>query len=223
MTLTRATSSLGGLVKGRLKLIRVLKRGVSPRIVRAELVGTAGTTTVTGPQLRRAFGLRDTWIRFRSFSTDVSKQPAPPVGGQLPERPRDSADDAGRPDDGRRADELGGLRIHGVVAPATRRAPGRASSAGPARAGCAPSTSRSPAAGPTRRRCPARAPTACGTAARRGRGGPESLRRLRRLSLPVNSRASDSATQTGFSSPSRSNVCVTVIWMPPGTSSTFVS
>ena len=87
MTLTRATTSLGGLVKGRLKLIRVLKRGVSPRIVRASVVGTAGTTAVTGPQLRRAFGLRDTWIRFRSFSTDVSKQPVAPVGGQLPSVP----------------------------------------------------------------------------------------------------------------------------------------
>ena len=37
------------------------------------------------------------------------------------------------------------------------------------------------------------------------------------------SRTSCSATHTGFSPPSISNVCVTFIWMPPGTSSTLVS
>jgi stage II sporulation protein D len=118
MTLTRATRSLGGLVKGRLKLIRVLKRGVSPRIVRADVVGSAGATTVTGPQLRRAFGLRDTWIRFRSFSTDVSKQPAAPVGGRLPgvpAIPRTPVD----PTTGGALTSAVRLRIHGVVAPAT--------------------------------------------------------------------------------------------------------
>ncbi len=56
-------------MKGRLKTIRVLKRGVSPRIVRAQVVGTRGTTDVTGPQLRKAFGLRDSWIHFRVVKT----------------------------------------------------------------------------------------------------------------------------------------------------------
>jgi stage II sporulation protein D len=118
-TLTRATRSLGGLVKGRLKQIRVTKRGVSPRIVRADVVGTAGTTTVTGPQLRRAFGLRDTWIRFRSFSTDVSKQPAPPVGGQLPSVPSIPRTTPVDPTTGGAQTAAAGLRIHGVIAPAT--------------------------------------------------------------------------------------------------------
>ena len=35
----------------------VIKRGVSPRIVRAQIVGTGGTTTTTGPELRRRFRL----------------------------------------------------------------------------------------------------------------------------------------------------------------------
>ena len=168
MTLTRATRSLGGLVKGRLKQIRVLKRGVSPRIVRAGVVGTAGTTTVTGPQLRRAFGLRDTWIRFRSFSTDVSKQPAPPVGGQLPSVPAIPRTTPVDPTTGGAQTSAVGLRIHGVIAPATARRLGERRAPHRQRAGCAPSTSRSPAAARTRRRSPARAPTACGTAARRG-------------------------------------------------------
>ncbi len=112
MTLTRATRALSGLVKGRLKLIRVRKRGFSPRIVRADVVGTAGTTTVTGPQLRRALGLRDTWIRFRSFSTDVSNQPAAPVVPGIPRTPAD-------PTTGGAQMSSVARRIHGVVAPAT--------------------------------------------------------------------------------------------------------
>ena len=168
-TLTRATRSLSGLVKGRLKQIRVLKRGVSPRIVRAALVGTAGTTTVTGPAA--APGLRTArhvdplpQLQHRRL------QAAGPAGRRsAAERSRDSAHDAGGPDDGRRSDEL--ASACGSTASSHRRppVPGRASSGAPARAGCAPSTSRSPAAGPTGRRCPARAPTACGTAARWGR------------------------------------------------------
>ena len=75
-TLADATRRLSGYVQGRLKRIRVVQRGVSPRIVRAQVIGTRGTSAITGPQLRRAFGLRDSWIVFRSFSTDVSKKPA---------------------------------------------------------------------------------------------------------------------------------------------------
>ena len=113
MTLTRATNKLSGLIKGRLRKIRVLKRGVSPRIVRAQLVGTAGTTTVTGPQLRRAFGLRDTWIRFRTFSTDVSNQITPPVVPAVPPTTGDSTT-------GGAAASALRLRAHGVIAPATK-------------------------------------------------------------------------------------------------------
>lgn len=117
MSLTRATAALGGLVKGRLRRIRVTQRGVSPRIVRADIIGTAGTTTVTGPQLRRAFGLRDTWIRFRSFSTDVSKQPAAPPGGRLPGVPAIPRDPADPGTGGAHASAVE-LRIHGALAPA---------------------------------------------------------------------------------------------------------
>lgn len=77
-SLASASKHLSGYVQGRLKKIRVVQRGISPRIVRAQIVGTRGTSAITGPQLRRAFGLRDTWIIFRTFSTDVSK-PKPPA------------------------------------------------------------------------------------------------------------------------------------------------
>ncbi len=72
ISLASATAKLGGLVHGTLKWITVTRRGVSPRVVQARLTGTGGTTTVSGPQLRRAFGLRDAWMRFRSFSTDLT-------------------------------------------------------------------------------------------------------------------------------------------------------
>ncbi|HEY5144486.1 MAG TPA: SpoIID/LytB domain-containing protein [Solirubrobacteraceae bacterium] len=72
ISLAAATAKLGGLVKGSLKWITITRRGVSPRVVQARLTGTGGSTTVSGPQLRRAFGLRDAWMRFRSFSTDLT-------------------------------------------------------------------------------------------------------------------------------------------------------
>ena len=64
MTLGQASARLGGLVKGYLRQIRVLSRGRSPRVVRAQVVGTRGRTSVTGPQLRSKLGLYDTWARF---------------------------------------------------------------------------------------------------------------------------------------------------------------
>ncbi len=75
LSLQSATAKLRGLVPGRLRWIRVLRRGVSPRVVEAQLVGTDGAATVTGPQLRKALGLRDHWMRFTTFSSDLTKRP----------------------------------------------------------------------------------------------------------------------------------------------------
>ncbi|MDQ8047034.1 MAG: SpoIID/LytB domain-containing protein, partial [Patulibacter sp.] len=63
---TRASlqKKLGGWVKGTLRSIDIIKRGVSPRIVRADVVGSKGRTSVTGPQLRTRLGLLDTWVQF---------------------------------------------------------------------------------------------------------------------------------------------------------------
>ena len=63
------TSRLGGLVKGRLKSFKVLQRGVSPRVVKARITGTRGSTVVTGPQIRTRLGLRDTWFFLRRVTT----------------------------------------------------------------------------------------------------------------------------------------------------------
>jgi stage II sporulation protein D len=57
-------SKLSGLFSGNLKRIRVKKTGVSPRIVKARVVGSSGSSTVTGDTLRFRLGLRSTWARF---------------------------------------------------------------------------------------------------------------------------------------------------------------
>ncbi len=58
------SSKLSGLFSGRLKRIDVLRRGRSPRIVSARVVGSSGSTTVTGSTLQFRLGSRSTWMRF---------------------------------------------------------------------------------------------------------------------------------------------------------------
>ena len=57
-------AELAGLFNGRLREIQITQRGVSPRIVRARVIGTRGSTNVTGDTLRSRLGLRSTWARF---------------------------------------------------------------------------------------------------------------------------------------------------------------
>ncbi len=58
-------SKLGDLVDGRLKKIDVVKTGKSPRIVSARVIGSSGSSTVSGDDLRTRLGLRSTWARFK--------------------------------------------------------------------------------------------------------------------------------------------------------------
>jgi stage II sporulation protein D len=84
LTTAQAAKKLHGLVKGKFRGIKVLQRGVSPRIVRAQVVGTKGTTNVTGPQLRTRFGLFDTWAFFTTV-TSSGKRAA--LGPETPATP----------------------------------------------------------------------------------------------------------------------------------------
>ena len=90
-----AAHRLGKLVKGSLEGIKVLQRGVSPRIVQAAVVGTKGTKAISGPGLRRLFGLRSTYISFMTIRTKsvTSKTPAVPTKPGAPKagRPKPSA------------------------------------------------------------------------------------------------------------------------------------
>jgi stage II sporulation protein D len=68
-------AKLGSYVKGRFRGFKVRKRGVSPRVVRARVIGSRGSTTVTGTQLRARLDLRDTWFYLRRVSsrTDATR------------------------------------------------------------------------------------------------------------------------------------------------------
>jgi stage II sporulation protein D len=69
------SSRLGAYLDGRLKQVVITKRGVSPRIVEAKLIGTAGTTEVRGEQLETALGAYSTWMAFQKLVDGVpSKQ-----------------------------------------------------------------------------------------------------------------------------------------------------
>ena len=94
MSLRSAQRRLGSLVKGRLLRIKVLRRGTSPRVVRAQVVGSRGRTNVSGPTLRRKLGLYDTWARFTVITAGAKRTdgntpsaPSPPAaatGGAAP-------------------------------------------------------------------------------------------------------------------------------------------
>jgi stage II sporulation protein D len=58
------SAKLGGYLDGKLKQVVIVKRGVSPRIIAAKLVGTGGVTTVNGEQLEVALGGYSTWMSF---------------------------------------------------------------------------------------------------------------------------------------------------------------
>jgi stage II sporulation protein D len=58
------SSRLSAYLDGKLKEVVITKTGVSPRIISAKLIGTGGTTTVTGSELESALGGYDTWMSF---------------------------------------------------------------------------------------------------------------------------------------------------------------
>lgn len=68
MSMKQASKKLGSLVQGTFRGIQITQRGVSPRVVRAQVIGTDGRTNVSGADLRRKFGLRDTWASFTAIS-----------------------------------------------------------------------------------------------------------------------------------------------------------
>jgi stage II sporulation protein D len=75
---SKLDAKLGSFVKGKLRSIKVTKRGVSPRIVDAQVIGTRGTVDVTGPQLRSRLGLYDTWAYFVTINSGQGNDSTPP-------------------------------------------------------------------------------------------------------------------------------------------------
>ena len=75
MTLAAAQRKLRGLVNGSLRGIEVMRRGRSPRVLEADVVGSRGRTRVSGATLRSRFGLYDTW----AYYTSITMRKAPPA------------------------------------------------------------------------------------------------------------------------------------------------
>jgi len=83
ISFTTAAARLKGLVKGSFRGIEVLKRGVSPRIVSAEVLGSGGAEAVSGPTLAARLGLQSTWAYF-SVKTGKTVTPEPDTSSQAP-------------------------------------------------------------------------------------------------------------------------------------------
>ena len=84
MALAAAQAKLGGYVSGSLIGVRVTRHGVSPRILTAQVVGTRGTTTVTGSELQQTFGLLTTLASFTTITSSATASPkALALGGQV--------------------------------------------------------------------------------------------------------------------------------------------
>jgi stage II sporulation protein D len=109
---SQVQSKLRRYLRGRFKRIKVVQRGVSPRVVRAQVIGTGGATNVTGPQLRSAFGLYDTWAFFTSVTSKASKSKKKHKKAAPP------GDPSGGVSAGARAAALSASRIEGTIAPA---------------------------------------------------------------------------------------------------------
>jgi stage II sporulation protein D len=72
MSLSAAQAKLGSLVRGSLTGIAITRHGVSPRILQAQVVGTRGTSTVSGAQLQGIFGLVTTYAAFTTITATAS-------------------------------------------------------------------------------------------------------------------------------------------------------
>jgi len=85
--LRRTATQLGGPLgaKGTLRAVYTVKRGFSPRIVKAALIGSGGVKFIDGNDLREKLGLNSTWAVFTSMSISPAPrdQASISLGGSL--------------------------------------------------------------------------------------------------------------------------------------------
>jgi stage II sporulation protein D len=74
-TRRRLESKLGGLCHGAFRRIKVVKRGVSPRVVTADVVCSRGRERTTGASLRTRLGLYDSWFSVVRASSRQGARP----------------------------------------------------------------------------------------------------------------------------------------------------
>jgi stage II sporulation protein D len=71
LSMATVAADLGSLVKGTFKGITVTRTGTSPRVIQASILGSGGSTTVSGSQLQGIFGLMSTWMSFSIISSSA--------------------------------------------------------------------------------------------------------------------------------------------------------
>ena len=116
-TTAQLTRALGS--RGSFRRLKVVKRGTSPRVVKAQVIGSRGTTTISGPTIRARLALRDTWMRFTRV-VDLRPLGRQGPGGRLElaaDRPLDAS--------ARQCERDGELRPRPALAPADPRAQDR--------------------------------------------------------------------------------------------------
>lgn len=80
----QAASRLRGLYRGSFRGIEVLRRGVSPRILVARVLGSKGASVVSGPDLAARLGLGSTWARF-AVRRGATVRPEPDHSAHAPQ------------------------------------------------------------------------------------------------------------------------------------------
>lgn len=83
LSFAQAGARLSGLVRGSLVGIEVTRRGVSPRVVDAQVLGSEGATAVSGPDLAARLGLPDAWDYF-SVDDGSGERPEPDTSAAAP-------------------------------------------------------------------------------------------------------------------------------------------
>jgi stage II sporulation protein D len=78
-----AAARLRGLVRGSFRGVEVRRRGFSPRILAAYVLGSRGRTAVSGAELAARLGLYDTWAYF-SVRSGQTVRPEPDRSGAPP-------------------------------------------------------------------------------------------------------------------------------------------
>jgi stage II sporulation protein D len=86
ITFASAAARLHGLVRGSFRGIEVRRRGFSPRILSAYVLGSGGRTAVSGAELAARLGLYDTWAYF-SVRNGQTVRPEPDRSAAAPSPP----------------------------------------------------------------------------------------------------------------------------------------
>ena len=87
--LRRTPSQIGGPLgaSGSLRAVYTVKRGASPRIVKAAIIGSGGTKYIDGSSLRMKLGLNSSWAVFTSMGISPAARDGASISrGRQPHR-----------------------------------------------------------------------------------------------------------------------------------------